>query len=82
MFRPDTRADFAKAAAAATPDELLDHKVDALPLLSSRMQLWRNAWLTATGYKHPFVPAGMKLEEVEASTADLDQEIKDALCDC
>ena len=72
----------AKAAAALSADEMLAHKVEALPLLHSRMQVWRDAWLTATGHKHPLVPAGMKLEEAAAATADLDREIDDALCDC
>lgn len=71
-----------KAAAAPNADEMLDHKAEALPLLRERMGIWRDAWLTATGHNHPMVPAGMKLEEAETATADLDQEIKDALCDC
>lgn len=71
-----------KAAAALSADEMLDHKAEALPLLQNRMQVWRDAWLTATGHNHPRVPSGMTLEEAAAATVDLDREIDDALCDC
>ncbi len=72
----------AKAAASVSPDEMLDHRAEALPLLRDRMSIWRDAWLTATGHKHPMVPAGMKLEEASTATVELDREIDDALCDC
>jgi lysophospholipase L1-like esterase len=72
----------AKAASAIAPEDALDHKAEAIPLLHDRMVLMRDAWLTATGHNHPMVPAGMKLEDIPNATADLDREIDDALCDC
>jgi lysophospholipase L1-like esterase len=50
-----------------------------LPLVRARMELWRDAWLTATGHTRPRIKVGLPLEEAGRRAQELDGRIADLL---
>ncbi|GMU93075.1 MAG: hypothetical protein AMXMBFR4_21330 [Candidatus Hydrogenedentota bacterium] len=47
-----------------------------MPLVRERMSILRDAWLTATGCRHPFVPVGLPLEQAHAKYGELTRNIE------
>lgn len=68
-----------KAASRGSAQELLGDDASILPLVSERMAIMRNAWLTYTGHTHPHVPPGLPLEVARAKREELTTQIKSAL---
>ena len=67
-----------KAAACATPDELLQLQqlpAEVLPLVQQRMSLLRNAYLTASGHQRPGIAAGLPLPEAETKSQEITAKI-------
>lgn len=67
------------AATAATPEQMLAAAgltADAVPLIEERMNVLRNAFLTATGHLRPGLPQGLPLPEAEQKAAAIGNQIR------
>lgn len=65
------------AARAQAPEAMLGVWSPVLPLVHERMSILRDAWLTATGSRHPFVPAGLPLEQAQSKYGELTRMIEE-----
>ncbi|NUM54359.1 MAG: SGNH/GDSL hydrolase family protein [Candidatus Hydrogenedentes bacterium] len=66
----------AKAASLRSVQELLGQHAPLLPVISERMSLMRDAWLTYTGHNHPYVPPGVPMDEARAKREEITARIK------
>lgn len=69
-----------QAASAATPEEMLTAKKlspDLLPLVQQRVNILRDAYVSAAGHKRPGVAKGLPVAEAEKAAQELSARIQE-----
>ncbi|MDZ4861568.1 MAG: SGNH/GDSL hydrolase family protein [Candidatus Hydrogenedentes bacterium] len=66
----------ARASHSATQDEVPGLALGTYAIVRERMEIVRDGLLTATGHKHPTIPAGLPEEQVQAKVEEFDAKLK------